>query len=220
MLSNWNFIRGAALAAVLASASILPAHAAVILETASFTGNDPGDYPVYGDATDGRFIGARFSVDQTTDITSVGVGLGRSGYGTLFAAIVALDPTTGFPAYTAADLAANALAHTVFAVPSTIADLSAEISVTLAAGDYGVVFGSGLFGADGVGPVTSGNANIGHPSLFQFLSVVDSDWISQSADGIRIVVEGEPAAVPEPMSLALLGSGLVGLVLTRRRARG
>jgi hypothetical protein len=218
MRFNTNLIRGAALAAVIASAAALPARADIILETASYTGNDPGDYPVYGDATNGRFIGASFSVSQTTDITSIGVGFGDFGSGTIFAAIVSLDPSTGFPANTPADLGANALAHTVFAVPSSTTDFSTPLAATLAPGDYGIVFGSGVFGANGDGPISSGNDDIGSPSLFQFLSVVDPNWIAQSADGLRIVVEG--TAVPEPMSLTLLGGALAGLALARRRTRG
>jgi hypothetical protein len=196
---------------------LVPARAAIILETASYTGNDPGDYPVQGDGTNdnSRFIGARFSLSGETLITSVGVGLGSFGDGTMFAAIVPLAGPDANPSVDPASLASIALGSVVFAVPSNTSDVSAGLSLDLAAGDYAVVFGSGLFGADGVGPISSGNTTIGDPSLFQ--SLFSADWQAQSADGIRIVVEGTP--VPEPASAALLiaGCALVGAVRRKRR---
>jgi hypothetical protein len=191
------------------------ANAAILLETASFTGNDPGDYIVQGDGTNGnnRFIGASFTLTHAADITSIGLGLGRYSSGAIFAAIVPLDTATAFPSVYPASLASIALGSVVFSVPSTTTDFSTLFTLHLAAGNYGIVFGSGLFGASGFAAITDGNDTIGAPILFQ--NLFGADWLSQSADGIRIVVEG--TELPEPSSIAVLGMSLLGLGLVRRR---
>ncbi len=201
-----------------ALAAAAPAHADVILQTASFSGNDPGDYPVLGDGTNGnsRFIGARFSVSGQTEITSVDIGLGEFGSGTIFAAIVPLSGTNAVPSVDPASLASIALGSVLLTVPNGTSDVSGALSVDLAAGDYAVVFGSGLFGASGVGPVSDGNTPIGNSSLFT--SLFGPDWFALDDSGIRVEVDGTP--IPEPSSLSLLAvGGLLATVAIRRKRR-
>ena len=77
---------------VLATISAVPSKAAVVFESASFTGIDTGEYIVQ----DGRFIGAAFTVTQTTAITGIGAQFGGFPDGTIFGAIVLSSPTA-FP---------------------------------------------------------------------------------------------------------------------------
>ncbi len=216
MTRTASLLSGAALMA-LATAFAPAVHAATILETASFTGDDPGDYTVIGDGTNAnsRFMGASFSLTGLTDITSIGLGLGRYSSGSIFAAIIPLAAPGAYPSVAPADLASIALGEIVFSVPAVTTDLTEAFSLRLGAGDYAIVFGSGLFGAHGYGAITSGNDTIGTPLLFQ--SLYGPDWLSQYPDGIRMVVTGTP--VPEPASTGLLAVGLAGLLAMRRRRR-
>jgi hypothetical protein len=198
-------------AAFLAALSAAPAFAGTVYESASYTGVDTGEYIVQ----DGRSIGAVFNLSQTTNITGIGAQFGGFPSGTIFGAIVSLaDPTSIDPS----NLAASALAHVVFSVPVTQAiDLLEPLSAKLQAGTYGVIFGSGQFGASGWAGLGDGNDTIGSPVMFQTL--YDNTWQPQSADGIRIFVEGTAAAVPEPASWAMMigGLGIVGGAMRRRQ---
>ena len=89
---------------VLATISAVPSKAAVVFESASFTGIDTGEYIVQ----DGRFIGAAFTVTQTTAITGIGAQFGGFPDGTIFGAIVLSSPTA-FPFFCQASLLARAL---------------------------------------------------------------------------------------------------------------
>jgi hypothetical protein len=204
-------VQGVALlfAAILGSAALIaPAQANVILQTASYSGNDPGDYTVLGDGTDSgsRFIGARFSLSSETTITGISVGLGRYGSGTIFGAIVPLVDANAFPGVDAASLASIALGSVVLSGTGGPTVVSAPLSLDLAAGEYAAVFGSGLFGASGYGPVTDGNTPIGNSSLFE--SLYGPTWFNFSDSGILVEVDGVTAPVPGP----IVGAGLPGLV--------
>jgi hypothetical protein len=200
------------IAAGLAMLAATPAFAATVYESASYTGDDTGEYIVQ----DGRSIGAVFTLAQTTNITGIGAQFGGFPGGSIFGAIVSLASPADYPAGDPANLASIALAHVVFSVPTvTAVDLIEPLSVTLSAGSYAVIFGSGQFGADGYAGLGELNDTIGSPTMIQTL--FDDTWQSQDADGIRIVVEG--SAVPEPASWAMMigGFGLVGSALRLRR---
>jgi hypothetical protein len=206
-----------ALSAVTLSA---PAKADVIYQSATYTGADTGEYIV----TDYDLIGAAFTLNAATNITGIGAQFGGYPSGTIFGAIVPLTPG-GFPAGSSQDLAAIALGHVVFSVPAgtngnpALADLIAPLSLTLQAGTYGVVFGSGQFGADGNGGLGYLNDPVGSPNLFR--SFVPDDWEAFDDTGVRIVVEGNAvAAVPEPSTWAMMILGFAGVgVMTYRRRR-
>jgi hypothetical protein len=204
-------LRAALLACALVSFAPLAAQAATILETATAEAGDPGDYI----ATDfnQRVLGATFTLADRTHISSIGFGAGRFGSGTIFGAIVPVDPVTGFPLASFDDLAPTALGSTLITVPSAAGDATGLLSLDLAPGTYGVVFGSGQFGASGVGPFTESDA-IGDPRMFD--SFFGSAFEDFASDDVRLFVNGE---VPEPASVALMLAGLVGLgwLVTRRR---
>lgn len=202
----------------IAAMTAMPSFAATVYESATYTGDDTGEYIIQ----DGRSIGAAFTLAQATDITGIGAQFGGFPSGTIFGAIVALSAPDAYPAGDPSDLASIALAHTVFSVPTaTAVDLLTPLSVSLAAGNYAVIFGSGQFGASGFAGLGELNDTVGSPALFQTL--FGNEWLAESDQGIRIFVEGTPAAtaaVPEPASWALMiaGFGLTGVALRRRKA--
>jgi len=202
-------LRATLFACALALFAPLAAHAAPILETGIAEPGDPGDYIV----TDfnQRVFGATFTLADETQITSIGFGAGRFGSGTVFGAIVPVDPITGFPLANFDQLAATALGSTLISVPSLGGDTTGSLSLDLAAGTYGVVFGASQSCPSCAGPFTFSDA-IGDPMLFE--SFFGSDWHDFSSDDIRISVN-----VPEPASITLTLAGLIGLgwLVARRR---
>jgi hypothetical protein len=197
-----------------------PARGGVILETATL---GPNPQPAIGVAGL-QWVGARFSISQTTHVDEIGANL--AGVSTLFGAIVPLSGPNGLPAFAPSQIQSFALASTVFGVTLTIQDYSAPLSVTLAPGDYGVVFGVGPFGSLGAANLTSGNIPTAQASFFNALNVISDSWHDQPTfTGLRIFVLG--TSVPEPSTWLLLATGAFaagGAACTRklsdlRRAR-
>ena len=91
--------------------------------------------------------------------------------------------------------------------------------MTLGPGSYAVVVGSDLFGASGYAGLGDGNATVGSPNFFSYLSYPGAPdaWDSYYADGARVVVE----AAPEPSTWAMLivGFAPLGVAALRRRRR-
>jgi hypothetical protein len=137
----------ACLMSLAAGAVATSADAGTIFETATFTGVDTGEYIV----SDTRYFGVAFTLDQTTEITGIGGQFGSFPSGTIFGAIVSLASATALPDFTPSAIEADILADVVFAAPSDTTDLTEKLNITLGAGSYGVVFGSGAFGAEGWG---------------------------------------------------------------------
>lgn len=194
----------AACAALLAA----PAFADTLYESAPASGysGEPGDYPMY----DTRFIGAAFELAQAADVTAIGGVFTQYSFDAIFGAIVPLASLTATPA---GAIDAIALGHVVF--EPTGGEQSAALSVHLEPGTYGLVFGSGLWGAAGDSGLVSGGDSSG-AHLFDFIGA-GSPWEALSdQSGIRLVVYG---TVPEPGEGALMLAGLLGLVPVLRRAR-
>jgi hypothetical protein len=183
------------------------ADAGIIFSTANYTGVDTGEYVV----SDDRHFGVAFTLDKATEITGIGGQFGGFPSGTIFGAIVSLPSATSLPSFTPSEIEANSLAHVVFTAPGTTTDLTEKLDVNLAAGSYGVVFGSGAFGADGAGGLGDGNNSIGSPSFFTYLSfdLDGNSWETASLDGARITVSG----VPEISTWAMMLAGFVCLGL-------
>lgn len=93
------------------------------------------------------------------------------------------------------------------------------LSLTLAPGPYGIVFGSGLFGATGTARIGQSNDEVGSADFFQYLAAASSDWLSADGEGVRLFVEGTVSAVPEPSTwgMMLMGFCGVGFLAYRRR---
>src|ERR1700722_6871492 len=170
------------LMSLAAEAVATSADAKTIFETATFTGVDTGEYIV----SDTRYFGVAFTLDQTTEITGIGGQFGGFPGGTIFGAIVSLPSATSFPDFTPSTIEANSLAHVVFASPSDTTDLTEKVDVTLSAGAYGVVFGSGAFAAEGFGGLGDGNNSMGSPNFFTYFQLDSDSWEAASLDGARI----------------------------------
>lgn len=165
-------LAAACLLSLAAAAAASSANASTIFETATFTGVDTGEYIV----SDTRYFGVAFTLNQTTEITGIGGQFGGFPSGTIFGAIVSLPSADSFPDFTPSAIEANSLADVVFAAPSDTTDLTESLNITLSAGTYGVVFGSGAFGAEGFGGLGDGNNRVGSPNFFiYFASDGDSD---------------------------------------------
>jgi hypothetical protein len=153
--------------------------------------------------------------------------MGTSPSGTIFGTIVPVPTPGAFPAVAPLEIESIALAHTVFSAaaghPTTI-DFRTPLAVELVPGDYALIFGSGLFGASGQGFM--GTNNIPLPSSVTFTT--DNAPPPQGfplgrwngpfiGDSLRLVVEGEIQPIPEPSTLILFSTGLVGLIGYRMR---
>jgi hypothetical protein len=134
---------------------------------------------------------------QQTTITSIGAQFGAYSYGTIFGAIVPLASLTSLPAGSPKGLGSIALGHTILAMPSQIQDVSGSLSLTLAPGTYGIVFGSGLFGATGTAGIGQYNDDVGSAEFFQYLAAASSSWLAADGEGVRLFVDGTVSAVPE-----------------------
>src|SRR5262245_40553597 len=143
---------------VLASTSLaLPAYAGTCYQAATATANPQGGFAIEGDGTsdNSRFIGAAFEVLQPTLVSDIG-GNFRNSRGSIFGEIIALSGLNSFPSVPAGNLDSIALGHIVIS-PAQDGDASGALSVMLEPGTYGVLFGSGLFGATGPSSLTFGN---------------------------------------------------------------
>jgi hypothetical protein len=162
-----------------------------------------GDGTTAGNGVTGGslFLGADFILAAETQIASIGASFAdtalTSPTGSIFGAIVEVDPATGLPTQPVESLASITLGAAVF-TPSTD-------------GTYGLVFGSGLFGATGLADLLSGNDTVGTPAIFE------NDFAPFTPDpsdtDVRLLVN----AVPEPASIAVLFSAGALLAGMRRR---
>ncbi len=153
----------------------------------------------------GQFLVARFHVDQTAEVEAIGGHLGSSGE--IFGALIPLSGPDALPEEIPLD---QALASTTFDAGTASRDFRTPLSATLEPGDYALVFGSGLFGAQGDGFMPENNADF--PDASYFL------WDGAGSDGgfenVRFVV-----ALPEPTATLLQACALATLALLLRGRR-
>jgi hypothetical protein len=224
-----SFLPKALLAsAVLSLAALVqPARAdAVLFQTAT---SDPnalaldntlvlqGDGTTQGNGFSGGsvIIGVDFTVTTVTQLSSIGASFGdtalTSGSGAIFGAVVQVDPATGLPTVPVENLASITLADVLF-TPTADGDTTAPLVLTLAPGTYGLVFGSGLFGATGVADLLHNNDPVGTQSLF----INDFAPFAQDTSDTDVRLF---ANVPEPASMTVLASAAAMLAGLRRRRR-
>ena len=160
------------------------AGAAIIYESATMgpTGQTSG-YIV--DSYD--FIGSRFYVSQPTQVTAIGGHLVTYTSGGIFGAIVRLYSSTDLPNGIPFD-SLDVAAYKVFIPSYTSSDFRTSLSVTLQPGYYALVFGSGLYDADGSAlmPI-GGQSYIGSPTYFAWDNY---EWFEAVPVQERFVVEG------------------------------
>jgi hypothetical protein len=218
-----NRLTGLALAWVTATST---AHAATVFESA--TGPfDAWACCVGASIGDKQFIGASFSISQATKVDAIGghfnnfadhpdFGLG----GTVFGALVKLG-ADGLPVGDLSHLE-GVLAHRVF-TPTSGVDSQVALDAILQPGQYGLVFGSGLFGADGRSSLTFVQPGEALTSAGDVLSLNDSSfptwgWMEDKPNRFRVFVSGSlVSSVPEPQAWLMLAMGAAGVGLIRRR---
>jgi hypothetical protein len=175
-----------------------------------------GDGTTQGNGFSGGsiMIGADFIVTAPTVISSIGASFAdttlTAGSGSIFGAIVSVDPVTGLPTQPVETLSNITLGYSVF-TPSSDGDTTTALSLALQPGTYGLVFGSGLFGATGVADLLHGEDPAGMPLIFS--NTFAPFAIDQSNTDVRLFVN----AVPEPASIAVLAVGGLALSGLRRR---
>jgi len=176
-----------------------------ILETAPLGTTNGGST-----ISENQYLGARFSLSTSFLITGIG-GHVKSDVGGDRSVFIALIPLSGanlLPADStlsdaifAKSLLApyNDVGPYPFQVPETII----STHILLDAGDYGVVFGSGLFGATGAAwmPLSGPIQNL--PWLFAMNRFIADEFRNLDEQPIRFVVQGDPVSVPEPSTASL-----------------
>ena len=209
-----------AASALLAGAAFIgPAKADIIFQTATPGTTPNGGVVLQGDGTSANsfLIGASFTLTQQTDITGIGAGFltsaPGSSSGSIFGEIINLASPTSFPAQPVEALASLSLANTVF-TPTHDGDNFGGVELNLGPGTYGLILGSGLFGATGFATVADNNVPNGPQNLFEddFDSgTPPSIWDAGAPLDARLFL------VPEPATIAMFGLGLGMLGLARRR---
>ena len=192
--------------ALLTAATAAP----VIHETASFVQSTPS---AGYDLRDNQMAGARFTVTQPTEVTAVGGQLYATG--TLFGAIVTLgadDLPMPNPAPPSA--LSGILAMTTFSTGSTQhTDFRAPLSITLAPGTYGLVFGGAGTGFSGRMALT-GNPVPG-AAIITNSGALWRDLNINPYNRMRFVIEGQ--AVPEPATAFLMPTAVIAFFFRRHR---
>jgi hypothetical protein len=131
--------------------------------------------------------------------------------GTFFGAIVALDDAYDFP--DSGDLSTpDVLGDAMLNFPTTSAEVYGDPSLSLDSGWYALVFGSGLYGANGGGGAPANNPDNGDPSYIAYHPGSGVSWIDLETfvNDLRFVVTG--TTVPEPNTLASIFVSFVILI--------
>jgi hypothetical protein len=201
----WRFL----FLTVACASLLLPAQAITIYQSATL--GQPGNSGY--DLSD-QYLGWEFQLNSPFQVQAIGGDI--SGSGTFFGAIVQLSGPSALPSGSPFD--SSTIATTTFAGPGYSMDLSIPISVTLAAGDYALIFGGNQFGASGSGTMPFDNSDLpGSDYLVWHDPSHGAYWSSQTGMGMRFVVEGVP--VPEPATAVLFAVGSGMLFVQRIRTR-
>ena len=199
----------------------LRAQAAQILETAP-SGVTNGGTSVLTT----QYLGARFHLDTSYLITGIGghIKAYSSSDRSLFAAIVPLSEPNLLPSD---HLLTNAIYAQVFLAPYNdvgpypyqVPDTILTTDFLLGPGEYGLVFGSGLFGATGSGWMPVSGPIQPLPYFFAMNRFIGDYFRNLDEQPVRFIVQGEPVALPEPTTAALMSLALLGFAATQRKRR-
>lgn len=167
------------------------------------------------------FNGVRFQLAQPAVATLIGghfVGT-PDGPNAFFGAVVALDNESDFP--DSGDLSTpDVLGTTEIAFPEPSAEVFGNLDLSLDAGWYALVFGSGLFGVVGDGAMPLNNPDIGHPTYIGFQPGPGLGWgnlINPIFRNYHFVVQGR--VVPEPATVGLMSIVLLSVSFIRTPRR-
>ena len=178
-----------------------------------------------------QFLGWRFEVDTELgfEVTSIGGNLLGSSTTLpqfrepIFGAIVKLVGPNALP-LGAPFLQEEVIATTTFIAPVPNEDFRTPLNVTLEAGNYGLIFGGGLFGSPGPpnfnadAVMLPGNEPINGETFFFWDGSTTTEMLWRDAqEGLndrRFVVQGKTEPQPStPEPSAVLGTILLGLTL-------
>ena len=195
-----------------------PAKGALLFESATTAKTGPLTFPAGGIRTDfDVFSGVNFFVDSTVHVDRIGGNFHQSqvsGNNQIFGAIVPVDGMLDPP--DPADLSSNVLGTTTINLPlnSFVTEIvSGPLSLTLSPGWYGIIFGSGKFGATGEGIATTQDADgpVNTNGILTYALLQPSGQQSIQAPGPRYFVK----VVPEPSSnLGFITLGILGAILS------
>jgi hypothetical protein len=150
------------------------------------------------------FPGVRFELSQAVDTSQIGGHFVERMSGTFFGAIIKLDDENDFP--NSSDLSTSDVRGTAtLTFPDPSAEAFGNLNLSLEAGWYALVFGSGLFGASGSGGTVRNGMDIGDPSYIAFepnLQWFNLDILQNPVNNFRFVVMGR--FIPEPSTIVLL----------------
>lgn len=175
-----------------------------------------------------QYLGSRFSIGQTTQITSIGGFVqGRSSPcislgtcpdwdGEIFFALVGLYSPVNLPSFGPVDLETNTLAYATVAPPASASLITSSVDVILRPGDYAILIGSGAFGVFGNSEMTGGGTDAPLSSYF-YANVATNTWYNGSFSGTQFVVEGNVVPIPAALPLLLSALGGLGFLGWRRK---
>jgi hypothetical protein len=212
---------------VVLFASVVTVNGGAIYESALFNGSVGGGYTLGGQEPYLQYLGARFTIESPVHLTAIGANIEEFLSGDLFGVILTLPGPNALPSGSPFD--SSTVASVVFQAPSfPTQDLTIPLNTTLRPGTYGLVFGSGQFGATGAGAMSTNDIPLQGVNLFawnkQSLSS-EPGWYDVGGlccgFAIRFVVYGDViTAVPEPGSVILVCSAGVFVALSRCRKIG
>jgi hypothetical protein len=173
--------RACIVAAVLLLARAAAADQILLTATNAATGSTGGSVV---DA--GSFLGARFHLDQTTEITEAGGTFFTYADGGIFLAIVKVPNATSLPQGSPFTDEEVMWSH-VFDVGNMARNVLFPVTLTLPPGDYILVAGSGHFGATGGGAMSDGTSR-GASTV----RCVSNTWYEGGSSTVRFVLNGQP----------------------------
>ena len=184
--------------------------AAIIFESGTLgetgvTRTELGNGLVPGTSVDSHiFPGVRFQVTQPVVLSEVGGHFVEESSGTFFGVIVALNDETDFP--DSGDLSTpDVLGAATLTFPNPSKEVYGNLVLPLDPGWYALVFGSGLFGTNGLGGAVRNGVDFGDPSYVAHgpnLQWFNFDIFGTFFDNHRFVVKG--AIVPELNALGMV----------------